>query len=91
MSSIIILNFYFNVKYKIEEKVFLDTPFYKITNKFHLLFYIKNMIDKMNHVEENPEDKALLSGIMEMHELECPSSDCITKKKKNKTIFTNYK
>ena len=84
VSSIIILNFYFNVKYKIEEKVFLDTPFYKITNKFHLLFYIKNMIDKMNHVEENPEDKALLSGIMEMHELECPSSDCITKKKKTK-------
>ncbi len=84
VSSIIILYFYFNLKYKIEENVFLDTPFYKISNKFHLLYYIKNMIDKMNHIEENPEDKALLSGIMQMHELECPSPNCITKKKKTK-------
>ena len=53
VSSIIILYFYFNLKYKIEENVFLDTPFYKISNKFHLLYYIKNMIDKMNHIEEN--------------------------------------
>ena len=81
VSSVIILYFYFNLKYKIEESVFLDTPFYKITNKFHLLYYIKNMIDKMNHVEENPEDKALLSGIMQMHSIECPSDNCITKTK----------
>ena len=64
VSSIIILYFYFNLKYKIEEKVFLDTPFYKISNRFYLLYYIKNLIDKMNHIEENPEDKALLSRIM---------------------------
>ena len=81
VSSVIILYFYFNLKYKIEEKVFLDTPFYKIKNRFHLLYYIKNLIDKMNHVEENPEDKALLSGIMQMHLLECPSKTCLTKNK----------
>ena len=81
VSSVIILYFYFNLKYKIEEKVFLDTPYYKINNRFYLLFYIKNLIDKMNHLEENPEDKALFSGIMQMHILECPNKKCITKTK----------
>ena len=81
VSSIIILYFYFNLKYKIEEKVFLDTPFYKISNRFYLLYYIKNLIDKMNHIEENPEDKALLAGIMQMHVLECPKKNCVTKTK----------
>ena len=79
VSSVIILYFYFNLKYKIEEKVFLDTPYYKINNRFYLLFYIKNLIDKMNHIEENPEDKALFSGIMQMHLLECPDKKCISK------------
>ena len=81
VSSVIILYFYFNLKYKIEENVFLDTPFYKINNRFYLLYYIKNIIDKMNHLEENPEDKALLSGIMQMHVLECPNKKCIAKTK----------
>ena len=81
VSSVIILYFYFNLKYKIEEKVFLDTPFYKINNRFYLLYYIKNLIDKMNHIEENPEDKALLAGIMQMHSLECPIKTCVTKTK----------
>ena len=33
------------------------------------------MIDKMNNIEENTEDKALLSGIMNIYELECISSN----------------
>ena len=79
ISSGIALYFYFNLKYKIEEKIFLDTPFYKIANPNYRLFYIKNLIDKMNHLDENPEDKALLAGIIQMHATECPNPDCQTK------------
>ena len=79
ISSGISLYFYFNLKYKIEEKIFLDTPYYKIVNPNYRLFYIKNLIDKMNHLDENPEDKALLAGIIQMHAFECPNPDCQTK------------
>ena len=81
VSSSIILYFYFNLKYKIEENIFLDTPFYKITNKNYFLYYIKNLIDKINHIDEKPEDKALLAGIMQMHAIECPNPECLSKTK----------
>ena len=81
VSGVIILYFYINLKYKIEENIFLDTPFYKITNKNYFLYYIKNLIDKINHIEENPEDKALLAGIMQMHSIECPNPNCLSKNK----------
>ena len=81
VSSIIVLYFYFNLKYKVEENIFLDTPFYKIDNKNYLLFYLKNIVDKMNSLDENPEDKALLAGIMQMHIIECPNPNCLSKNK----------
>ena len=81
VSSMIVLYFYFNLKYKVEENIFLDTPFYKIYNKNYLLFYLKNIVDKMNSLDENPEDKALLAGIMQMHIIECPNPNCLSKNK----------
>ena len=80
ISSSIVLYLFFNLKYRIEENIFLDTPFHKIRNKSHFLYYLKNLIDKMNHIEENPEDRAVLAGIMEMHNIECPNPECLAKK-----------
>ena len=79
ISSILIIFIFFNIKVKMEEKIFLETPFYKITNKNYFLFYIKNLMDKINHIKENSLDKALLSGIIQMHLIECPNNDCISK------------
>ena len=80
-SSVIISYFYYSLKNRIEEKIFLDTPFYKITNKSHFLYYIKNLIDKINNVNENPEKKAILAGIIHMHSVECPNPNCLAKTK----------
>ena len=81
VSSAIVLYFYFNLKSKVEENILLNTPFYKISNKYYLLYYIKNLIDKMNNYEENPQEKVLLTGIMQIHAIECPNPLCLSKTK----------
>ena len=81
VSCIVILYLYYSLKIRIEEKIFLDTPFYKIKNKSHFLFYLKNLIDKINHIKEFPEEKAILTGIIYMHSIECPDPNCMTKNK----------
>ena len=78
--SIILMSFlHFNLKYKLVEKILLHTPFYQITNQNYLLFYIKCLLDKINNTDYNSTDKALLSGIIYMHSLECPNHNCISK------------
>ena len=81
VSCCVILYLYFNLKIRIEEKIFLDTPFYKIKNKSHFLYYLKDITDKINHIREYPEEKAILTGIIYMHSIECPNSNCIVKNK----------
>jgi PAS domain S-box-containing protein len=80
-SSCIVLYFYFNIKFKVEENILLSTPFYQIKNQYYILYYIKNLIDKINHFEESPKEKALLTGIMQMHAVECPNPTCVSKLK----------
>jgi len=79
LTSIIVCYFYWNYKSKIEGEIYLDTPFHKIKNKFYLLTYLKNLIDKINTIEENPQDKAFLAGIIQMHSVECPNAYCLLK------------
>jgi len=79
LTTIVVCFFYYNYTSKIEGEIFLDTPFYKIKNKFYLLVYLKNLIDKINTIEENPKDKAFLAGIIQMHSVECPNSNCLIK------------
>ena len=83
LTSIIVCFFYFNIKNRIESNIFLDTPFYKINNKYYLLYYFRSLIDIINNVEENSEDKSFLSGIIRMHEVECPNPNCLMKTKLN--------
>ena len=79
LTCIIVCCFYYSYTGKIEGEIFLDTPFYKIKNKFYLLVYLKNLIDKINTIEENPKDKAFLAGIIQMHSVECPHQFCLIK------------
>ena len=81
LTCIVVCFFYWNYKSKIEGEIFLDTPFYKIKNKYYLLTYLKNLIDKINTIEEYPEDKAFLAGIIQMHSVECPNPNCLIKSK----------
>ena len=79
LTCIVVCFFYWNYTSKIEGEIYLDTPFHKIKNKFYLLTYLKNLIDKINTIEENPQDKAFLAGIIQMHNVECPNSNCLLK------------
>ena len=82
-TSFILSLFYFNIKNRIEDSIFLNIPFYKIANKFYLLHYFRNLYDLINNVEENNNNKSLLSGIIKMHKMECPEPNCLLKTKED--------
>ena len=83
ITSIMICFFYSNIKNRIESKIFLETPYFKIKNKFYLLHYLRNLIDKINNIDESFEDKSLLSAIIQMHDIECPNFKCLLKTKED--------
>ena len=83
ITSIIVCFFYKNIKNRIESKIFLDTPFFKINNEFYLLYYFYNLIDKINNINENSKDRSFLSGIIQIHITECPSPNCMLKNKED--------
>ena len=60
----------------------MDTPFYKIKNKYYLFIYLKTLIDKINTIEEYPQDRAFLAGIIQMHSVECPNPKCLIQNSK---------
>ena len=78
-SSCIIVLLYFNIKNRLEDSILLTTPYYKILNPFHLLYYIKHIINKINKMDKDPEEKSLLNGILQMHAIECPNPNCLSK------------
>ena len=82
-SSIIICFFYSNINNRIEAEIFLKKPFYKINNKFYILYYFRNLFDLINNVEESYQDKSILSGIIKMHLIECPNPNCLIKTKED--------
>ena len=79
ITSIIVCYFYSSIKNRIDYKIFLETPYYKIQNKFYVLFYLRNIIEKINNIEESYEDKSLLSAIIKIHMIECPNIGCLLK------------
>ena len=87
LTSIIICFFYFSIKNRIESSILLDTSLFQIENKYYILFFFRRIIDIINNLEENNKDKALLSGIIHMHEMECPNNDCVIKYKNLNTYL----
>ena len=83
LTCFIICFFYPNIKNRIENYIFLETPFYQIDNKCYLLYYFRRLINIINTINENPNDKSFLFGIIKMHKIECPNPNCITKIKSN--------
>ena len=63
--------------------IFVNLPFFEIKNPFYLLFYFHNLIDKISKINEDATSKSFLSGIFEMHKVECPNPLCATKTKEN--------
>ena len=63
----------------VENNLFVNIPFYEIKNPFYLLYYFHALIDKISKIEEDPTSKSFLSGIFEMHKVECPNPLCVSK------------
>ena len=82
-TTISITIFYSNIKNRIEAKIFLRTPFYKLSNPFYVLYYFKSLYELTNNPEESYQNKSLLSGIVKMHEIECPNPGCLLKTKES--------
>ena len=83
LTSIIICFFYFSIKKRIEKEIFLKTPFYKINNKFYLLYYFRNLYYLINNADERIENKSKLCGMIKMHLIECPNPNCLLKTKED--------
>ena len=79
LTCIVVCFCYINYSGKIEDTIYLDKPFNQIKNKNYLLKYLKNLITKINTIEEFPQDRAYLSGVIKMHKIECPHPFCIMK------------
>jgi hypothetical protein len=84
IGCVVVILMTFCLKVNIEERIVLDTPYHKISNQFHFLFYIKNLLDKINTMDKSLHAKAEIIGIIQVHILECPSLDCPIKKVNNK-------
>jgi PAS domain S-box-containing protein len=69
-----------NLKQRLEESLILEMPFHKISNKNHILFYFKYLLDIINTQNDVMEDKAEIIGILQLHMDECPLSECMVKK-----------
>ena len=74
ISCIIICFCYFNLKNKIEKDIFYNKSPIKIKNIYHLLFFFKNFTDKIIKFDNNSENRAFISGVMEVLYEEFPES-----------------
>ncbi len=65
------------------ENIIKETPYYKIKNKYYILYYVKYLMDLISQSNENPDAKSLLIGIIEIHSIECPNNNCLSKTKES--------
>ena len=79
ISSIIICFCYYNIKNKVEKEIFYNKNPMKIKSIHHLLFFFKNFTDKIISFDKSSENKALISGVIEVILEECPQSKILEK------------
>ena len=66
ISSLIVSSFYFNIKNRIDNEIFYNTPIIKFRNINYLLYYIKVLSEKIIRYDEKNENKAFISGILQV-------------------------
>ena len=76
ISSLIVSSFYFNIKNRIENEIFYNTPIIKFKNINYLLYYIKVLSEKIIRYNEKNENKAFISGILQVLIEERPNERC---------------
>ena len=81
LSSLLVIFIYFNIRNKFENWIFCEIPYYKIENIKHLLYYLRSIITMINTGLEIQSTKTRLTGIIQIHILECPNPKCLTKTK----------
>ena len=91
ITSLLVIYLYLNFQKSIENTIFINIPFYEIKNPFYLLYYFHTLIDKISKIDEDPTSKSFLSGIFEMHKVECPNPLCVSKTKDNLYLPLNKK
>ena len=74
ISSIIIGFSYFNIKNKIENDIFYNTPLTRFENINYLLYYLKVFTEKIIKYDEKNENKAFISGVIQVLIEENPHS-----------------
>ena len=91
ITIILVIYLHLNFQKSIENTLFVNIPFYEIKNPFYLLYYFHTLIDKISKIDEDPTSKSFLSGIFEMHKVECPNPLCVSKTKDNLYLPLNKK
>ena len=66
ISSIIVCFCYFNFKKNFENNILINKPPSKLKNLNHLLFFFKNFTNKITEFNNSIENKAFISGILQM-------------------------
>jgi len=67
---------YFIIKNRIENEIFYNTPIIKFKNVNYLLYYVKVLSEKIINYDEKNENKAFISGILQVLIEERPDDRC---------------
>ena len=81
ITSIILSFTFLNFKKYFDNVLFYNKPYYTIKNIDHLLYYFRKLVYMINYDSQDTELKSTLTGIIQLHVIECPNKNCIVKKK----------
>ena len=79
ITSIIFSFTFLNFKKVLDDRLFYNKPYHNITNINNLLYYLRKLIYMINFDSQDSELKSILTGIIQIHIIECPNKNCILK------------